>query len=327
MFRNLLFFSLVLIVPCAGFSQPVELGRVAWLRDHDKALELAGKSGKPVLILFQEVPGCATCRNYGQGALSHPLLVEAIETLFVPLCIYNNKQGEDLRVLKRYGEPTWNNPVVRIVNERGEDVAPRLAADYSAYGLCGKMITALRIAGHPVPGYLSLLEEELRLASGPKETAYLSMYCFWTGEKVIGQMEGVSETEAGYMDGKEVVRVTFDPGSQAFDQLVEEAHRASCADGVYTDKAVLKEQASEVLGASRVRATSAYRKDREDKYYLRKSDYRKIPMTPYQAQHINSLLGQGKDPSGLLSPRQLELYRQRHQDPSAPEVWNSEWTL
>lgn len=36
---------------------PVELGRVAWLRDHEAAFAAARGSGKPVLLLFQEVPG------------------------------------------------------------------------------------------------------------------------------------------------------------------------------------------------------------------------------------------------------------------------------
>jgi hypothetical protein len=38
-------------------SAPVELGRVAWRRDHDAAFAAAKESGKPVLLLFQEVPG------------------------------------------------------------------------------------------------------------------------------------------------------------------------------------------------------------------------------------------------------------------------------
>ena len=48
------------------------------------------------MLLFQEVPGCSTCRNYGHNVLSHPLMVEAIESLFVPLAIFNNKEGKEL---------------------------------------------------------------------------------------------------------------------------------------------------------------------------------------------------------------------------------------
>ncbi len=38
-------------------EQPEELGQVAWLRDHGAAFAEAGRSHKPVLLLFQEIPG------------------------------------------------------------------------------------------------------------------------------------------------------------------------------------------------------------------------------------------------------------------------------
>ena len=36
---------------------PIEVGDVRWGRDFDIALESSAKNGKPVLVLFQEVPG------------------------------------------------------------------------------------------------------------------------------------------------------------------------------------------------------------------------------------------------------------------------------
>ena len=36
---------------------PVELGAVAWGRDVDLAFERARAAGRPLLLLFQEVPG------------------------------------------------------------------------------------------------------------------------------------------------------------------------------------------------------------------------------------------------------------------------------
>lgn len=38
-------------------EQAVELGRVHWERDHDAAFARAARESKPVLLLFQEVPG------------------------------------------------------------------------------------------------------------------------------------------------------------------------------------------------------------------------------------------------------------------------------
>lgn len=53
--------SLVSLLACTPGAQdgaaPVELGAVAWERDHDAAFARARTSGRPVLLLFQEIPG------------------------------------------------------------------------------------------------------------------------------------------------------------------------------------------------------------------------------------------------------------------------------
>ena len=56
-------------------NNTVELGDVHWLRSFDEAQTRSKKEGKSILILFQEIPGCATCRNYGSDVLTHPLIV------------------------------------------------------------------------------------------------------------------------------------------------------------------------------------------------------------------------------------------------------------
>ena len=38
-------------------KNPAELGRVHWLRDFDSAQKEAASSKKPMLLLFQEIPG------------------------------------------------------------------------------------------------------------------------------------------------------------------------------------------------------------------------------------------------------------------------------
>jgi hypothetical protein len=40
-----------------NFAQPPELGLVPWRRDFEASLHEAKRSAKPVLLLFQEVPG------------------------------------------------------------------------------------------------------------------------------------------------------------------------------------------------------------------------------------------------------------------------------
>ena len=89
--------------------------------------------------------------------LSHPLLVEAIESLFIPVAIHNNKSGTDAKILARYKEPAWNNPVVRYVDGEGRDLIPRKDAVYTVSGTASRMVAALVAANRLVPGYLRLL--------------------------------------------------------------------------------------------------------------------------------------------------------------------------
>ena len=47
-------------------------------------------------------------------------MVEAIEDAFVPVVVFNNKGGKDAQLLKRFNEPSWNNPVVRFLDGSGK---------------------------------------------------------------------------------------------------------------------------------------------------------------------------------------------------------------
>jgi len=52
-------------------TQPVELGAAAWQRDYSAAVAQAKRDNKPLLVLFDEVPGCDTCTGFGRRPLSH----------------------------------------------------------------------------------------------------------------------------------------------------------------------------------------------------------------------------------------------------------------
>lgn len=110
-----------------SFLEHRELGEILWQRDFDVAHSLAAKKDLPVLLLFQEIPGCSTCVNFGQDVLSNPLLAEAIEENFVPLAIHNNKPGRDAEILARFREPSWNNPVIHFLRPDGSQLIPKLA--------------------------------------------------------------------------------------------------------------------------------------------------------------------------------------------------------
>ena len=157
MYRLIFFFTFLFVqslyaqIRTHPATQPVELGQIAWFRSYDQAIALSKKQGKPVFVLFQEVPVCLTCRNYGKGVLSHPSIVETIERQFIPLAIFNNKGGKDREVLNYYGEPSWNKPVVRIVDANGKDLIDRIAGNYSKKKVASEMIRILEKRKKTIP--------------------------------------------------------------------------------------------------------------------------------------------------------------------------------
>lgn len=293
--NTLLYLVCLLLIPLSGISQHVELGLINWYRNYDEAIKRANKEDKDILILFQEVPGCSTCQNYGNNVLSHPLIVECVEDNFIPLAIFNNHKGHDWEILSKFKEPSWNNPVVRIVSTSGQDVTPRLTGQYSSLGLVNTILQALDERSIVTPKYLQLLYEELQ----PSEELVLGMYCFWSGEKVIGNLRGVTHTEAGYMGGHEVVKIKYDPNYTDIDEIITSAKSNNCADIAFV------ESNNQLKSTIDIKPISKYRKDKEDKYYLIHSKYRYLNLSPGQATKVNSYLGQGLNPEEWLSPRQL----------------------
>ena len=311
----------------AGPDNPIELGKVTWLRDLASAQQLAQKLDKPILILFQEIPGCNTCKQYGKAVLSHPLLVEAIETNFIPLAIYNNRKGKDAQVLTYYQEPTWNNPVVRIVGSDKKDLLPRLHSNYTPAGLANYMIKALQKTKRSVPGYLKIMKEELEAQELGLEKTTLSMYCFWTGEKELGKLGGVTHTEAGWMDGREVVNVYFNPQEISLGEIITEGSNSRCADRIYTSDEKQAREAKKIAATKPVKVAKSFRLDKQPKYYLSHTIYQYVPMSPMQAVKANALIGERKKPEEIFSTRQLamaEYFMEAREKKSA--IHDPNWT-
>ncbi|WP_350294020.1 VPGUxxT family thioredoxin-like (seleno)protein, type 2 [uncultured Croceitalea sp.] len=285
----LLFFYSSLTIGQTDFSkESEELGKVHWYRDYDKAIAAAKRELKDVLILFQEVPGCATCRNYGKNVLSNPLMVETIENEFIPLAIFNNKGGKDREILAKFDEPSWNNPVVRIINTKGNDVVKRISSDYSSLTLLKRIKEALKSNGRIIPPYVKILDQELSsINTGNYKEKHFKMYCFWTGEKQLGKIDGVLSTESGFMNG-EVVKVQYDPS------VVDETTLEN-----YAEKHSFKP----------VDPSKTYKSASNDiHYYLRHTDYKYVPLTELQQTKINSAIGSGKTGDEYLSPTQRKWF-------------------
>jgi hypothetical protein len=157
------------------------------------------------------------------------------------------------------------------------------------------MHRALELATQPVPHYLTLLEDELLARERGTETATFTMYCFWSGEGTLGAVPGVVETEPGFQDGREVVKVVFDP------QVVTQA-------GL--------EELAQPKGIAACSKNDGFRGDREPKYYLAQTNWRFVPMSTLQACRANALVGQGQSPASVLSPRQVALFEKIQAQPN-----------
>lgn len=270
-------------VPATPDAAPrPELGRVAWRRDFDPALAAAKQAEKPVFLLFQEIPGCATCTGFGRDVLSHPLLREAIEDCFVPVVVRNNVDGEERRIRERYEEPAWNNPVVRFVDGEGEDLLPRADGIWDAHGIARRMVQALEKAKRPVPGYLALALAE---TDPDTKTAVFRMHCFWEGEAALGALDGVVRTRAAFRSGAEVVEVTYRPAAITLAQLTERAQAKSC----------------QPVGADGV----SLAKHDDQQHALGGTPFAKLELSPIQRTKVHASLTAGRDAKVWLTPRQL----------------------
>ncbi len=306
------------VAPPPDDDQPAELGQVRWLRNFDETKKVSEQSGRPMLVLFQEVPGCGTCVNYGQQVLSHPLIVDAIETLFVPVAIYNNIKGHDEKVLKTFCEPAWNNPVVRIMKADQTELTARLSGKYETRDLVASMIDALRQEGTDIPGYLAVLNEELQAVR--PQVATFGMYCFWTGEAAFGKIHGVLSTRPGFKNGSEVVQVVFDPSVINYEQLVKTAKESRCAERVYAHDDRQNRIAQAMFDGTTFRTDPDVRPDSEPKYYMSHTPWKYVPLTPLQSARINSAIRDGQDPHIWVSPRQWSAYQYVASHPD--ETWN-----
>jgi len=323
---------------------PVEEGLVQWAhRDVDKALEDSRFKQKPVFLLFQEIPGCATCTTFGRVVLSSPRLVEAIETLFVSCVINNRGQTEsDRQALQRFGEPMLNNPVVRLLESEGKDLLPRKGGIYSASELLSRMHEALKkfSSSSSIPTWFSFYCDEVRLSWKRSlkpvslETAVFYMGCFWEGEKALGLLTlpefgscPIISTFSTWRGVYEVVEVEFEQTELSFSSLLQRVKQSlsvRSVGGVIPVTSKQREIAIKILGSNRVvedRATSAETAteqgrtsaERDRKYYLRQflhQDKTKLGFLSERQQIMtNALLGRnsktGLQWTAVVSPRQL----------------------
>lgn len=239
--------------PESRLQNPEEVGKVTWGRDYDAALALAKSTGKPIFLLFQEVPGCVGCKQFGRDVLSDDAVVKLIQDNFVPLLIHNNKPGKDAEVLAKFNEPAWNYQVVRFLDTNGHELIPRKDRVWDA------------------PELKQRIDQVLKKKTGRIQQVAISQPCFWRGEMEIGAIDGVRRTEAGYLEGREVTLVDYDVGQISLENLTAKAKAAKVATGVYTK-------------------LDGYQKapDFDQKRQIQGTKYADMKLTPEQATKVNA---------------------------------------
>ena len=242
--------------------------------------------------------------GFGQKPLTHPLLVEVIETEFIPVAVANNKPGKNAGTMKRFREPAWNNPVMRFVDAAGKDILPRRDRIWKAGAVASRLIEAIEAANRPVPEYLRVAAAELN-ARRPQRATF-GMASFWDGEARLGAVNGILSTRAGWIDELEVVEVLFDEETISYGDLIRESLKHNCARAVFAHSEEQLRQAKEAAPGKAQLLDGAARDASwfDRKYELKKTPYQYLPLTPLQASRANAALRLGTDATRFLSARQ-----------------------
>jgi hypothetical protein len=268
---------LVALIVASGPAHP-ELGPLPWGRDLDAGLARARAENKPVLLLFDEVPGCSTVRAFGREVLSDAKVVALVEARFVPVAIFNNVGGADRRVLEAFHEPAWNNPVVRALEADGRPIGRRFD---------GPLTKA---------AFLEQLDRWLAGRTVVLERLTTSAPCFWECEARLGRLPAVQASRVGFLEGEEVVEVEFDPLVTSREALVEQAMALGCAAHVFSRSEAEHARLAR-HGARVIRTDEPTRfSERDSKFYLRRGGRSLEAMSPLEQVRVNAALRFGEDP-------------------------------
>ena len=284
-----------------------ELGCVRWSQSLDEARAESKQAVRPIALLFQRSPAAHSARVFGETALSHPLIVELLETEFIPVRAIKN-DPIDSSVLVQYGEPATGGPVLRFLDSHGNDIVPRRDDVADTHGLAERLAEVFAALGRSVPGYVQVVAEET--APGAREHAWIDVPDLSQSAPQLAAIPGVVGTGTGKLAGREVLQVTYRPARLSFRELLEQVAQEVRVDLVYAGDQAQLETARRLMRGRVRRLQSAPEPVAEpssDKGYLRRSHLRYLPLTPLQALRINADLANSRGASRWLSPRQLRL--------------------
>lgn len=292
-----------------------ELGYLEFpFSDISEACTVAESTGKPIFAFHTTLPGD---EDVGEEIFSHPVIVEAIQTLFVPvLCIEEVTADTPVR---RSSSGRRCRASVLIMEATSLELLiddPLVGDTLTKEDVLGAMVKALEKLGNCVPKYLQVLQkgeiscEEKRLVVGTGDPA--------RAEIEFVTLEGVVAVSSNLWTQQRVVVVNYDPRRITFSMLVRHAVQHSLCDTVY--HLVNEERIAAQIESSRLRSPPAllplqggyFDRDIFSKHALRKTSFRFVPLTRLQSALANRLVQTGRfnEAMHLLSPFQGQMLMQ-----------------
>jgi hypothetical protein len=308
-----------------------ELGAIqyAYQDDLEGAEQESSETGWPVLCVQAEVPGD---QEAGLNVLSHPLIVEAAESLFVTVSVTLDSDTLATRYRPSPGRKPWCT-TLKILDPNPsstgeEELVPEIGGDLLTVGLVAEtMIKALKLNQKTVPQYLELLCEEetgrkYLMPSGVIKSvdrvAVLAVADCHEAEVDFAGLEGVLRTQAGIYQGQRVIQVHYASRKVTYGSLLQFAISLDNVQAIYfqsIDERVAAQMEIGKLVEGANPPPSLIKLDLEDqqikpihdpKSALRKTEMRYVPLTDLQTTRMNRLIHQGNfhKATHLLSPRQ-----------------------
>ena len=190
---------------------------------------------------------------------------------------------------------------MRFLDQNAKDILPRKDQVWTIEAVSKRLAAALKTSKRPVPKYLQSLITSTSAQN--QQLAAFAMHCFWTGEYELGKIDGVTATEAGWLDGREVTLVRYDSSQLTLESLAAQAAQVRCAEKMYTpDGRSLGRLASGKLDKSYRSAKASDQK----RQLSRQPIIRSIPaVNATQLTKLNSLLPRNRQEAfAWLSPSQ-----------------------
>lgn len=288
-----------------------ELGylKIDHARLEDAVTQASGED-KPIIFIQTATPGDA---DAGRECFSHPLIVEAIGSLFVPVHRVGIAESRCARGRR------CCRVVIDFLDPEGNELeVPRICSQLlNPASLVQGLVGALAASRKPIPKYLALLKEEesgrvgkcgvrkadSRLVLGVSDVA--------TAEVALAEVDGVLATQAGSVGAQRVVEVCYDFGRVSFGVLLQHALERNVPDAIFYTTNDERVAAQMEVGRSTKRC-ALFHFDGEiqpifdPKAALRKTPLRFVPLTALQATRANLLVDEGRfnEAVHLLSPNQ-----------------------